>query len=116
MKHLSFPLFLAVMLLFVGSVAYANDKNSDAVIKSKLLGYWQSPRHAYLIKDDGVIYMCPQDICTTTNRWDVKNGLFYWDSEPNDILTLTSKEFSFRRAGSKDKPYKMTKITKAEAE
>ncbi len=30
--------------------ASAGEKVSDAAIKQKLLGYWKSPRHGYLIK------------------------------------------------------------------
>ncbi len=89
---------------------------SDAEIKAKLLGYWQSPRHAYLIESDGVVYMCPRSICTTTNRWAVKGGLFYWDSEPCEILELTDKTFVYREVGSGGAGYKLVRITKQEAE
>ena len=107
---------IVAAVVFSGFTATAGDKPSDEAIKLKLLGYWQSPRHAYLIKSDGVVYMCPQSICTTKNRWDVKGGLFYWDSEPNNILTLTSKEFAYRRVGSNDEPFRLKRISKSEAE
>jgi hypothetical protein len=48
--------------------ASAGEKLSDAQIKQKLLGYWKSPRHGYLIKSDGIMYMLPRKYATTTNR------------------------------------------------
>ena len=109
-------LALAAVFAFAGFNANAGEKSSDAEIKSKLLGYWQSPRHAYLIQANGVIYMCPRSICTTTNRWDVKGGRFYWDSKPNEILTLTSKTFVFREVGAAGEGFKLKRISKSEAE
>ena len=109
-------LALAAILAMSCFSANAGEKSSDAQIKAKLLGYWQSPRHAYLIAEDGVVYMCPRSICTTTNRWDVKGGLFYWDSDPCDILKMTSKTFVYREVGAGGEGYKLTKITKEQAE
>jgi hypothetical protein len=43
------------LLLFVTCFASADEKMSDAEIKQKLLGYWKSPRHGYLIKSDGIM-------------------------------------------------------------
>lgn len=109
-------ILLAILAVLAGSSAFAGDKQSDTEIKAKLVGYWQSPRHAYLIAADGVVYMCPRSICTTTNRWDVKGGLFYWDSEPCDILKLTGKTFVYREVGAGGEGYKLTRITKEQAE
>lgn len=116
MKQLLSLLTFASVLAFTGFSANAGEKSSDAEIKSQLLGYWQSPRHAYLIQSNGIVYMCPRSICTTTNRWDVKGGLFYWDSQPHDILTLTSKTFVYREVGASGEGYKLKRISKSEAE
>lgn len=108
---------LSLLVLIVGAmVAIAGDKPSDAAIKQKLLGYWQSPRHAYLIKSDGIIYMCPRSICTTTNKWEVKAGLFYWDSEPNEIVLLNAKKFVYRSIAKKELTYTLVRTSEAEAE
>lgn len=108
--------FLTAVLAFVSTGSKAEDKSSDADIKLKLLGYWQSPRHAYLIEADGIVYMCPRSICTTTNKWDVKNGRFYWDSEPHEILQLDGKSFVYRAVGSSGEGYRLRRISKREAE
>jgi hypothetical protein len=90
--------------------------SSDAEIKHRLLGYWESPRHGYLIKSDGIIYMCPRKYCTTTNTWDVKNGTFYWDSLPNEIISLTEKKFVYREEQGYHATYTLIRITAKEAE
>lgn len=107
---------VGLLVLAVSNSVLAGEKSSDAEIKEKLLGYWQSPRHAYLIEADGIIYMCPRSICTTTNRWDVKDGFFYWDSEPCEILKLNGKTFVYREVGADGAGYKLERITKEEAE
>ena len=116
MRMLRQFLFLAAVLILTSPTLNAGETPSDAEIKTKLLGYWQSPRHAYLIEADGVVYMCPRSICTTTNRWDVKNGRFYWDSEPHEILTLDGQNFVYREVGASSEPYKLKRISAREAE
>ena len=69
---------------------------SDSQIKQKLLGYWSSPRHGYHIASDGIMYMCPRKYATTTFRWRVEDGKFYWDSDPHTIVTLNDKKFVYR--------------------
>jgi hypothetical protein len=88
------------LLLAVACLASAGEKMSDAAIKQKLLGYWKSPRHGYLIKSDGIMYMLPRKDATTTNRWDVRNGKFYQDGGPYEILSLTDKKFVYRVGSS----------------
>ena len=71
---------------------------SDAQIKSELIGYWMSPRHGYLIQDNGLMRMCPTvgpNRAMATNRWDVRNGMFYQDGEPYKIVKLTKSEFDY---------------------
>jgi hypothetical protein len=51
-------LLLMICLLCAGDFTVASGNKSDADIKSKLLGYWQGGRHDYLLKDDGIMYMC----------------------------------------------------------
>ena len=116
MKHLLAILVAATAFGACSPATAAEQTSSDAAIKQKLLGYWRSPRHGYLIKSDGVMYMCPRDICTTTNKWDVKNGKFYQDSEPYDIVMLTDKKFVYRPAGKKEPTYTLERATKEEVD
>jgi hypothetical protein len=111
-----FALFVAAAVLLSVAPLFAGEKLSDAATREKLLGYWQSPRHAYLFKADGVVYMCPRSICTTTNKWDVKNGRFYWDGEANEILLLTNKKFSYRAVGKSGPTFTLDRTTEKEAE
>jgi hypothetical protein len=56
------------------------------------------PRHGYLIQANGLMRMCPTvgpNHATTTNRWDVRNGMFYQDGEPYKIVKLTQSEFDY---------------------
>jgi hypothetical protein len=88
-------ILMAVASLIMAATASAQ---SDAQIKSELLGYWMSPRHGYLIQDNGLMRMCPTvgpNHSTTTNRWDVRNGMFYQDGEPYKIVKLTKSEFDY---------------------
>lgn len=108
---------LVVVLVITSFSAAAGDKLSDSAIKQRLLGYWQSPRHGYLIKSDGIMYMCPRKYCTTTNRWDVKGGRFYQDSRSYEIVTLTDKKFVYRDTGKKNAmPFTLIKGAKEEVD
>jgi hypothetical protein len=73
-----------VVLLMAASLSHAD----DASIKKQLLGYWKSPRHGYLLKSNGIMYMLPRPDATTTNTWDVRNGFFYQDGEALKIVAL----------------------------
>jgi lysozyme inhibitor LprI len=89
---------------------------SDAEIKAKLLGYWQSPRHAYLLKSDGIMYMCPTNYATTKNTWDVKGGLFYQDGQPHRIVTLNRLEFVYEPINGAGDRFPLLRTTEKEAE
>ena len=93
--------------------ALAGEKLPDAQIKRKLLGYWKSPRHGYLIKSDGIMYMLPRKYATTTNRWDVRGGRFYQDGGACEIVTLADKKFVYRDSRG---TYALTRSTKEEAD
>jgi hypothetical protein len=108
-------LVLAFLSLIV-SLIFAGEKLSDSAIKEKILGYWGNPRHSYLIKSDGVMYMCPRDISTTTNRWEVKDGKFYLDADPHEILVLNDKKFVYRSLGAKPFTVTWARLTEKEAE
>jgi len=82
---------ILTVILTATCLAPAGEKMSDAEIKQKVIGYWTSPRHGYHIAPDGIIYMCPRKYATTTNRWKVKDGKFFWDNEPHSIVTLNDK-------------------------
>jgi len=89
---------------------------SDDAIKQKLVGYWLSPRHGYLINSDGIIYMLPRKYATTTNRWKVRNGLFYWDDMPHEILILGDKQFVYRSRDAHPATFKLLRSTREEAD
>jgi hypothetical protein len=81
--------------LILGGYALAE---SDAQIKAQLVGYWLSPRYAYLIQSDGLKRMCPTTglyRATTVNRWDIRNGFYYEDGEPYRIVKLTKTKFDY---------------------
>jgi len=83
-----------VFLALIAPGGFASGlKPSDAAIKRKLLGYWDSPRHSYLMKANGIMYMLGG---TTTNHWDVRNGTYYEDGEAYDIVSLNESKFVFR--------------------
>jgi len=109
-------LFILAILLCPFLPAFGEEKLGDAAIKAKLLGYCGNARHAYLIKKDGVMYMCPRDISTTTNRWQVKNGKFYLDSGPHEIVALTDTKFVYCSLGSKAFTVTWRRLTEKEAE
>jgi len=88
---------ILTVILTATCLAPAGEKMSDAEIKQKLIGYWSSPRHGYHIAADGIIYMCPRKYGTTTTfRWAVKDGRFYWDSSSHTIVMLNDKKFVYR--------------------
>ena len=94
-------------------LAQAGEKMSDPEIKQKLLGYWFSPRHGYHIAADGIIYMCPRKYGTTTTfRWAVKDGRFYWNSDPHTIVTLNDKKFVYREIGREGITFTLIRSTK----
>jgi hypothetical protein len=90
----------ALASFIMGGYALAE---SDAQIKAKLVGYWLSPRHAYLMQANGLKRMCPTTgpyRAVTVNHWNVRNGLYYEDTEPYRIVKLTKTEFDY--ASTKD--------------
>ena len=109
-------LLILVILLCRLLPAFGEGKLSDAAIKAKLLGYWGNARHAYLINNDGVMYMGARDISTTANRWEVKDGKFYLDAEPHEIVALTDAKFVYRSLGSKAFTVTWKRLTEKEAE
>jgi len=110
MKRLFTTLLLVLSVICSAS---AGEKMSDAEIKQQLLGYWFSPRHGYHIAADGIIYMCPRKYgTTTTSRWAVKDGRFYWDSDPHTIVTLNDKKFVYREIGREGITFTLIRSTK----
>jgi hypothetical protein len=80
------------LLLLAATMAHAD----DAALKKQLLGYWQSPRHGYLIKDNGIMYMLPRP-ATTKNTSDVRGGYFYQDGEAFKIVALNKFQFMYQQ-------------------
>jgi len=107
---------ILTLLLCATSFALGGEKMSDAEIKQKLIGYWNSPRHGYHIAADGIIYMCPRKYATTTNDWKVKDGKFYWDDIPQTIVTLTDKKFVYREIGHPEKTATLIRGTKEQVD
>lgn len=91
--------FFAACVACLLATTFARAAESDAALRQKLLGYWGNPRHSYLIAPDGFMYMCPRDISTTKMQWEVRDGKFYLDGKPHQIVTLTAKTFAFRGDG-----------------
>jgi hypothetical protein len=104
------------LLLSFTCIAFTGEKMSDAQIKQKLLGYWKSPRHDYHIAADGIIYMCPRKLATTTNHWAVKDGKFYWDGRPHTIVTLNDKKFVYREPAAPGGTATLLRGTKEEVD
>jgi len=94
------------------------DKPSDSAIEQKLLGYWKSPSQVYHIIADGKMYVGRRkDV--TTERWNVKDGKFYWWSVPYTIVTLTDEEFVFREIGGiggQEETFTLIRSTKEEVD
>jgi hypothetical protein len=107
------PITIPSLFLSVTCLASAGEKMSDAEIKQKLLGYWKSPRHGYHITSDSKMYMCPRKYATTINHWDVKNGMFYEDGSPCQIVSLTNEKFVYRDSRG---TYVLTRSAKEEAD
>ena len=99
----------------MNSISTGNgDKPSDLAIKQKLLGYWKSSQQVYHIVADGKMYVDRgQD--QTTERWNVKNGKFYWGNVPCTIVTLTDNNFVFREIGS-EYTFALIKTSKEEVD
>jgi hypothetical protein len=81
---------IALTLISVLIAAAMADSASDAVLKRKLLGYWQSGRHTYLFKSDGIRYMVAG---VPTSHWDIQGAVYYEDGKPYKIVTLNEKMF-----------------------
>ena|SRR5438552_5390188 len=105
-----------ILILATTYLAPAGERMSDSQIKQKLIGYWSSPRHGYHIAANGIIYMCPRKYATTTNRWKVKDGKFYWDNLPNTVVTLTDKKFVYREIGGHGTTFTLIRGTKEEVD
>ena len=74
----------------------------SAALERKLLGYWQSGRHAYLFKSDGICYMVEG---TTTYHWDIRGGMYYMDATPYKIVSLNGKEFEYCSPDNNARPF-----------
>lgn len=118
MKKLLLALALAMEFT---APAQAQPRMSDAQIKSALIGYWTTARHAYKFEPTGIIRMCPTtgpNPATTTSTWSVKNGVFYYDGHPYKVLTVNDRQFAYQEISG---PYAGTvlifyRISRKEAE
>ena len=66
-----------------GAFEAAQEKLSDAELTRRMVGDWQSPRHAYRYSADGTWKMEPNmaDV-TTSGRWTIRNG--FLESPPGN--------------------------------
>jgi hypothetical protein len=71
-----------------------------------------SDSHGYHYTSDGLIHMLGG---TTTNHWDVRKGVYYEESLPFDIVTLTVNKFVCRDRGHDHATYTLQRISKEEA-
>jgi hypothetical protein len=95
MKKMTFTkIKMTLAVLFLATAMAGAD---DAGIKKQLLGYWQSPRHGYLLKSNGIMYMLPRPGATTTNTWNVRGGYFYQDGEAFKIVALNKYQFMYQQ-------------------
>ena len=86
----------AIAGLTIANVAQAQIHRDDATVRAQLVGYWRSPRHEYLIKADGTMWMLPLDVASRpTGTWSVHNGYFYHDGERMPINVLTERRFVY---------------------
>ena len=66
-----------------GAFEAAQEKLSDAELTKRMVGDWQSPRHAYRYYADGTWKMEPNmPEVTTKGRWRIRNG--FLESPPGD--------------------------------
>jgi hypothetical protein len=100
-----------VVLLMAASLSHAD----DASIKKQLLGYWKSPRHGYLLKSNGIMYMLPRPGATTTNTWDVRDGFFYQDGEALKIVALNKYQFMYQQTNGDRIVFTLDRSTAAQA-
>jgi hypothetical protein len=100
MKALVLLAFVTIGCLFTESLHAAAP--SDSEVKTKVLGFWRSPRHEYEFKSNGKVYMLPMSPDTTKGEWSVKGGKFIWDEESYGIVTLTDKRFVYKSLSSKE--------------
>ena len=93
-------LVLAIGFTVLG--AQAQSRLSDSQIVSRLVGCWKSPRVLYDIQCDGVmtsrwpVYPVP-----TNHTWAVRDGIFYQDGEPYQILVVDDWHFIYQSYGGR---------------
>ena len=62
------------------------------------------------------LFTCSRGNTPPTNHWDVKNGLFYWDGSPNEIITLNDTKCVYRSRGPNAMTFTLIRSTKDEAD
>lgn len=90
MKTKLVRLILCLTLLSILATGANADRASDATLKEKVLGFWETGRHAYLFKSDGIRYMVEG---VPTARWDIRGGMYYEDGKPHKIAKLNDTTF-----------------------
>ena len=94
------------------------DSATDSALKEKLVGYWKSPRHAYLYSKDGSMRMVSGD---PKSKWNIVNGVYHELEDDGrayayDIITLTDDKFVYRSRGDSPTTFTLSRISKREAE
>lgn len=109
---------LVLTMLVVLFAAVPMVRADDAAIKKQLLGYWKSPRHGYLYKANGIVYMLPRPPSTSTSHWDVRHGVYYemdgGRTYAYRIISLTEKEFKYAPLEGDPSPFTLVRSSAEE--
>jgi hypothetical protein len=117
---------IAIAMLITS--AFTANAETDAQLNAKLVGYWESRRHAYAYLSNGTWRMLPSDPLTTHGFWDIRAGILY-EHVANDssvqaykIIKLNNKEliiedlYPEQTVLKKKFVYHMIRVSQAEAE
>jgi len=80
---------------------------------TKLLGWWASKNHAYRFKDDGICYALGHG--SGNSSWDFRDGVYYENGTPFDVVSLTDQEFVCRTRGPHPVTVRLNRIGEADA-
>jgi hypothetical protein len=108
---------LAILSVIIATTCLASaGKNlSSAQIKHKLLGYWKFSKALCYIAADGKMYVGPRKNQMDADKWDVRDGKFYWNGVQYIIVTLTDSNFVFRENFGQKTTFTLVRSTKEEA-
>jgi uncharacterized repeat protein (TIGR03803 family) len=107
-----FPAITSSTLSMHGTGSLVANNVQDMTRQQLLLGWWAGAKRGYEFRDDGVCYA--QGSAKGTSKWAIREGVYYENSLPYDIVSLTSDQFIFRsRSGI---TVTLHRVSEAEAE